>query len=398
MKNLRNRIRQIRGLMRDSGLLWTASLILSRTGLPVMGLWQEKNVSREKLAAHVSALLRAWGMPEDHLSITVDHLLYADMHGIDSHGCAMLSEYHRGIAAGRLTMNPKIEVVRDSATTALIDGGGGLGFVPADTAMKLAVAKCRKAGVGVSAVRNSGHFGAAGAYTALAAREGFIGIATTTNRIPAVVPTFGIEALLGTNPISVAAPANNNRPFLLDMASSTVSVGKLMTYWRHGRSIPVGWALGPDGKPLRNGSLAAGSRRLTPLGGTREMGGHKGYGLCAVVEILSSVLSGLRSNHAPAEEARVGHFFLALDPDRFRAPGDFEADMDTLMDSLRASRPLDPEQPVIVAGDPEYAAYEERSRQGIPLSRSVVEDLRSLCRASGVPLFIETNESEQFTP
>src|SRR5262245_45765879 len=205
--------------LRTSGLLWAASLVIDRAGFGILGLWPDKVVSVEALTTQVVAILRAWGMAEEHITITTEHLVYADLHGVDSHGCGMLLHYHRGLSAGSLTMTPKIEVLRESETTALLDGGGGLGHVPADAAMKLAIAKCRDVGIGAVTVRNSGHYGAAGAYASLAARSGFIGIATTNTAPPAVVPTFGVEAMLGTNPIAFAAPASHNQPFLLDMAT-----------------------------------------------------------------------------------------------------------------------------------------------------------------------------------
>jgi len=242
--------------------------------------------------------------------------------------------------------------------------------------------------VGVVAVRNSGHFGAAGSYTRLAAAEGFIGLATTSTRVPSVVPTFGLDAVLGTNPISLAAPAGHHRPFLLDMATSTAPLGKLMTAWRAGGRIPEGWAQDPHGRPETDARRAAEHRRLTALGGTREMGSHKGYGLATAVEILSSVLPGSRRARGQGP-ARAGHFFLALDPGRFDEPAAFREDLDVLLEFLRASRPADPRLPVQVAGDPEYTAAEARGRDGIPLSRAVLEDLRLVCRESDVPFILE---------
>jgi LDH2 family malate/lactate/ureidoglycolate dehydrogenase len=369
---------------------WTASLVLDRVGLPVLRLWRDKTVSSDVLSTQVATILRAWDMPEERVTTTVHYMMYADLNGIDSHGCGLLSWYHRLLVAGSLRMNATIEIVRENQTTALIDGGGGLGHVPGDIAMKLAIAKCRDAGIGAVAVRNSGHYGAAGAYALLAAESSFIGIATTNTAEPAVVPTFGVDAMLGTNPIAFSAPAARNRPFLLDMATSTVPVGKLMTSWRSGRSIPAGWALDARGRPVTNPRRAVKYRRLTPLGNDPEMGGHKGYGLAVAVEILSSLLPGLRSTlGVTPNDHRVGHFFLALDPKRFRDDGQFETDLDGMMDSLRQSKPVDRKQPVLVAGDPEYAAQGERRRTGIPLSRSVIEDIRSVCRASGVPFILE---------
>jgi LDH2 family malate/lactate/ureidoglycolate dehydrogenase len=246
--------------------------------------------------------------------------------------------------------------------------------------MRLAIAKCRAHGIAAVGVRNSGHFGAAGTYTAMASDAGFVGIATSTTQEPAVVPTFGVEAMLGTNPIAMAAPAERNPPFMLDMATSTASLGKLVTAWRKGRTIPAGWAVDPSGATVTSGRRAAGYRRLTPLGATAELGSHKGYGLATAVAILSSVLPGA----APNGTSRVGHFFLVLDPARFRQGGTFAGDLDALLDGLHASRPIDATQPVLVAGDPEHAARRERLRSGVPLTRSLLEDLRTVARASGV--------------
>jgi LDH2 family malate/lactate/ureidoglycolate dehydrogenase len=241
----------------------------------------------------------------------------------------------------------------------------------------------------VVAVRNSGHYGAAGAYVSLAAAAGFIGIATTTTRDPAVVPTFGSEAKLGTNAIAFSAPGARNQPVVLDMATSTASLGAIAMAWRTGRAIPDGWALDARGRSVTNGRVATEGRRLTPLGSSRAMGSHKGYGLALMVEILSSTLSGAqRWDGTPGTGAAVGHFCLALDPSRFRALGEFETGVDALVDGLRASPPLDPREPVLVAGDPEHAAHAERSRSGIPLSRAVVEDIRAVGRASGVPFLL----------
>jgi LDH2 family malate/lactate/ureidoglycolate dehydrogenase len=381
-------VRQLFRTIRRSGPLWTAAVVLDRV-LPydVLGLWPERSVPPELLARQAREILLAWGMPEDHASTTVERMLYADLHGIDSHGCGMLLHYHRGLLAGTLTMAARVEVVRETQATALVDGGGGLGHVPADLAMKLAIEKCRSAGVGAVAVRNSGHFGAAGVYAAMAAEAGLIGLATTSTEQPAVVPTGGLEAILGTNPIAVAAPGLRNRPFLLDMATSTASLGKLLMSWRQGRPIPSGWAIDSSGAPVTDGRAAADGRRLTPLGGTPEMGSHKGYGLAAAVEILSSLLPGSRSAAAGGGGSGIGHFLLALDPGRFRDGGEFEADLDRFVDSLRACAPLDPSRPVLVPGDPERAAAQLR-RTGIPLTRSVVEDLRGVALGSGAPFLL----------
>jgi LDH2 family malate/lactate/ureidoglycolate dehydrogenase len=380
-------------LVRDSGPLWAASLVADRFlpgGGRALRAWPERRIPADVLASQVEAILLAWGMSPSHASITAAHVLWADLHGIDSHGCSMLRAYHRDLASGALDPKASVTVVREGPTTALLDGGAGLGHVPADTAMKLAIAKGREAGLGAVSVRRSGHYGAAGCYAAMAAREGLLGFATTNTRAPAVVPTFGAEARLGTNPIALAAPASRNRPFLLDMATSTASVGRLGVAWRRGRRLPAGWAVDPRGRPETSPRRAIRERRLTPLGSSPELGSHKGYGLAVAMEILSSALGGARATSAPADaEGGVGHFFLVLDPRRFREPGEFEGDLDRLLDALRACPPLDPREPVRVAGDPEYATRAERESAGIPLSRAVLEDLRAVARASGAPFLLE---------
>jgi LDH2 family malate/lactate/ureidoglycolate dehydrogenase len=233
-------------------------------------------------------------------------------------------------------------------------------------------------------VRRSGHFGAAGSYATLAAEEGLIALVTSDTATPAVVPTFGLAPKLGTNPIALAAPAHHNRPFLLDMATSTVPVGRLATAWRRGLRIPIGWANDRKGNPLTDPRLAFEARCLTPLGSVSDMGSHKGYGLAVAVAILSSVLSGSRNQLEHDPVGRVGHFFLALDPAHFRADNTFRADLDDLLDDLRASPAHDPAQPVLVAGDPEYAVAAHRRVHGIPLAPRVFADLREVAEASGV--------------
>ena len=193
--------------------------------------------------------------------------------------------------------------------------------------------------------------------------------------------------MLGTNPIALAAPTERNRPFLLDMATSTVSLGKLVERWRGGRRLPRGWALDPRGRPVTSGRTAARHRRLAPLGGEPEGSSHKGYGLALAVEILSRLLPG-----GPAGDAApraVGHFFLALQPSRFRAEGELAGDLDQLIDSLHRAAAADPERPVLVPGDPEEQVLAERTTAGIPLSRGVFEDIRAVAIASGAPFLLE---------
>jgi len=373
-----------RQVARESGRLWACTLALDRV-LPfgALRLWPPRVVPAALLREQIELILRAWGLRDDHVETTVEKMLYADLRGIDSHGCSKLAFYERLRSEGRLNTTPAVEVVGDGAA-ALVDGGGGLGHVPATLAMEEAIRRCREHGVGVAAARNSGHFGAAGAYATMAADSGFIGVATTSTPTPAVVPTHGRTAMLGTNPIAVAVPAARNPPFLLDMATSTVSLGKLVEHWRSGRRLPRGWALDDRGRPLTRGRAATRHRRLTPLGGRPETSSYKGYGLALAVEILSRVVPG-----ADAAGPAVGHFFMALDPASFRDPADLVADVDELIDSMRTAPPAQADRPVLVPGDPEQRVLAERSAGGIPLARHVLEDIRAVALASGAAFVLD---------
>jgi LDH2 family malate/lactate/ureidoglycolate dehydrogenase len=374
---------------KDSGLLWASTLALDRV-VPIRGrLWPARVVSSAVLGEQVGLILRAWGVTDEHAETTVERILYADLHGIDSHGSAMLRFYDELRAAGRLDPRPSVEVVRDGAATVLIDGGGGLGHVPATLAMEQAIDRSLGSGAGIAAVRNSGHFGAAGAYAAMAAERGLIGIATTSTPTRTVVPTFGREPRLGSNAIAVAAPAGRNRPFLLDMATSTVSLGKLAERSRGGGRIPSGWALDDRGSPVTSGRLAMRHRRLTPLGGAASTSGYKGYGLGVVVEILSALLPGVEANGSHDEHRPVGHFFCAIDPSAFRERGALADELDGLIDSLHATPPAEPGERVLVPGDPEEQVFAERSAHGIPLSRSVFEDIRAVSIACEAPFLLD---------
>lgn len=354
-----------------------------------------RRVPAERLGAQVAAIFGRWGMPREQVDVTVKMMLESDLRGIDSHGVYMLPLYDEFRRAGRLTLAPEVRVVRQSPVTALVDGGGGLGHYPSFRAMQLAIDKCAQAGVGVVTVRNSNHYGAAGVYALMAAERGFLGMSTTSVFRPGVVPTHGARPMLGTNPIALAAPARRNPPFCLDMATSTVAVGKLKLALLHGTTIPQGWATDDRGQPVTDPETGLKHRYLTPLGGTPVMSSHKGYGLGAMVEILSTMLPGAfyaptrAKRHPHAERYNVGHFFMALDPKAFRAEGEFEDDLDDMIDALHALERADPAQPVLVAGDPEAAAYAERTANGIPLPAGLAKILRDLAADCGAPDLLE---------
>lgn len=351
----------------------------------------------ETVQAQIEACLAAWGMPSDHVRITATVMIDADQCGNDTHGFALLNTYDTWRREGKLTMDPRIEVVKETPVSVVIDAGGSLGYVPSVTASNLAAAKAKQIGIGAAAVRNSGHFGAAGYYTRLIAAQGLIGLATTTGSGPRAAPTNGKEPKLSTNPIAFAAPAKRNPPFALDMATTTVAAGKIRIRADEKIELPVGWALDHDGLPLTDASeyWYRNGGSLTPLGGSLEGASFKGYGLGVMVEILSAALTGASLVTSPGHGRRIpgssdiGHFFLAIDPLAFRPSGELEEAVDDLIDSLHDTIPVDPAQPVLVAGDPETTARAERERTGIPVPPGLRERIRGIAEASGASFLLQ---------
>lgn len=357
-------------------------------------------VSAARLREQVTAVFTAWGMEPEPVRTAAEVMADTDLAGIDSHGIAVLKMYEELKDLGRLNLHPRPRVLREGPCTAVVDADRGLGHAAARHGMELAMAKARASGVGAVTVRNSAHFGAAGYYAALAAREGLIGLVTSTTRMLPVVPTRSRERALGTNPIAFAAPARRNRPFLLDMSTSTVALNKVKAYAFRGKSLPEGWVLDERGRSVSDSAAALeritreGPGGLTPIGGTPEMGSHKGYGLAVMVQLLAGALAGgsfspLRNRtQRPGEPDNIGHFFLALDPKAFRADGEFEGDVDATLDFLRALAPSDPGEPVLVAGEPEETARAERTRDGIPIPDSLAEQVRGVCARCGAPFLL----------
>jgi LDH2 family malate/lactate/ureidoglycolate dehydrogenase len=305
----------------------------------------------------------------------------------------MLPTYRLWRSRGWIHIQAHPRIEREGTTTALVDGNRSLGHLTAHMAMRLAVEKCKQAGLSAVAVRNSSHFGAAGAYATLAVEQGLIGIVATSAPSRAIVPTFGIEPMFGTNPLAFAAPAGRNPPFFLDMATSTVAIGKLTLAFREGLPIPAGWALDEQGRAVTDPRTASRLHLMTPLGGGPKTSGYKGYGLAAMVEVLSNILSGngYRNSVARRDSSQpntVSHFFMALDPAMFRDMADFREDLDDMIDALHACTPLDPQQPVLVAGDPERRAYADRSSNGIPVSKALLGKLEEVARDAGAPFLL----------
>jgi LDH2 family malate/lactate/ureidoglycolate dehydrogenase len=347
-------------------------------------------INHERLLRFVSRSFEKLGVPANDAEMAANVLVAADLRGVDTHGVIRFNPhawYVKWLTEGAMTAKPNIRVVTENASTALLDADNSMGMVAGHRAMAIAVKKAKETGVGIVTVRNSRHYGMSAYYSMLALPHDMIGIAMT-NASRQVVPTFGRDARFGTNPICFAVPAENERPFVLDMATNTAAAGKLELAVRLGKSIPTGWALNEKAEPTTDPKVAQRARRLLPLGGSRESGSHKGYGLGILVEILCGVLTGTVTALNANQEPR-GHFFGAIDPSSFRPAAEFKRDMDRLIRELKSTPPVEGESRVYVAGEIEFETAEERAERGIPLHRSVLKGLREVSEQVGVPYDLE---------
>jgi LDH2 family malate/lactate/ureidoglycolate dehydrogenase len=358
----------------------------------------EIRVQAEPLKAFCRRVFEKLNVPPEDAEMTADNLVSADLRGISSHGVARLRRYVNGLRDGMMLAHPAIKVMHETSATALIDGGGGLGQPVSVRAMQLAIKKARELGAGFVAVRNSNHYGIAAYYSLMALQEEMIGI-SMTNAAVLVVPTFGRDAMLGTNPISVAAPAGKERAFVLDMATSTVPRGKLEVYNRQEKAIPVGWATDELGVPTDDAGrvlqnlLARAGGGLLPLGGAGELlGGHKGYGLALLVDVLCGVLPGAgyantlypKTPEGKPLPANVGHFFGALRVDAFRPLDEFKATMDDIMQRLKNSPKSEGADRIFIHGEKEFEMEDECRVKGIVLHPKVVTDMQAIAAEEGV--------------
>jgi LDH2 family malate/lactate/ureidoglycolate dehydrogenase len=342
-------------------------------------------------------VFRHLGVPGDEAVLAADVLSEADRRGIDSHGVARLRTYYDLLAAGRINPRPRPRIVRETPSTATVDGDNGLGLVVGPWANEIAMAKAAGAGTGWAAVCNTNHYGIAGYYVMQAIARDMIGW-SMTNSSKGVAPLWGGERMLGTNPIAIGFPAGVEPPIVLDMATSAVAFGKVEIAVREGKPIPLGWALDREGYATTDPTAMIDGGALVSLGGDREHGGHKGYGLAVAVDVLSALLSGanwgpfappfaLRQALPEREVGKgLGHFFGAMRVDAFREVDEFKAQVDDFIRTLRATRPAPGTSGPLLPGDPEREAQKHRDVHGVPLLAAVLDDLRDIARATGVPL------------
>ncbi len=352
---------------------------------------QEYPHSHSVLVQFTKDIFQAMGSPADHAIQAAEVLLEADLRGVDSHGVARLKGYVRLWENQRINANPLPKVVHETPGTAVLDGDEGMGLVVAPEAMKIAMEKARNCGTGWVGVRNSNHFGIAGYHSMLALEEGMIGFAMT-NASPLVAPTYCSERLLGTNPIAVAIPAGKYPPFVADFATTTVANGKLEIMKRKQAAIPIGWAQDSFGDPSESADCVAQGGALLPLGGSRNMGSHKGYCLGSIVDILSGVLTGANFGpwvppfvsflDPPTDPVGkgIGHFLGAMRIDAFLPAQDFKDRMDQWISRFKNADTTREHHRVLIPGDPEREMRKHRLEHGIPLLEPVRRDLEKLAQ------------------
>ena len=349
-----------------------------------------KRINHEKLTRFVQAAFEKLGVAAGDAQIAAEALVAADLRGVDTHGVIRFSPhawYVKWLSEGSMTAKPNIRVTSETPSTALLDGDRGMGMVIGHRAMELAIDKAQSCGIGMVGVRNSRHYGMSAQYAMQALAHDMIGIAMT-NAGRQVVPTFGREARFGTNPMCFAVPADKELPFVLDMATTTAAAGKLELAARLEKSIPTGWALDEKAQATQDPRIAQRARRLLPLGGSRDNGSHKGYGLAVLVEILCGVLTGTVTALNTDQDPR-GHFFGAIRVDAFRPVAEFKKDMDRLIRELKSTPPIEGQRRVYVAGEIEFETAEERAERGIPLLPSVLKGLREVSEQLGLPYNLE---------
>lgn len=341
------------------------------------------------LQAFMADAFRALGTPEEDAHIAAEILITSDLWGIESHGVGRLKMYFDRIRAGIQLPVTHFEVVKDTPTTAVVDGHRGLGQVIGHRAMSLAIEKARRYGMGSVAVRNSSHFGIDGYYPMMAVRAGMVGMSFTNAR-PSIAPTFGVTPLLGTNPIAFGAPTDEPFPFLFDAATSITQRGKIEVLDRAEKPTPPGWVINQDGSPATDSrqilqDLNQGAAALLPLGGAgEEMGGHKGFGLATIVEILCAAfqgglfLSALTDTDVQGkpQPLRIGHFFLALDIEHYVPLEQFKHTTGEIMRQLRAARKAPGQARIYTAGEKEYYNEQRVRVEGVPVNTNLQKNLK----------------------
>ena len=348
-------------------------------------------IKKETLVQFSLEVFQAMGCDISDAKLATEVLISADLRGIDSHGVSRLVGYVNLWEAGRINVKPNIQIIREKKSTFTIDGDSGLGLVVTPRAMDIAIERSKIYGSGWGAICNSNHFGIAGYHAMKALHHDMIGLAMT-NATPFIPPTHSKQAMLGTNPIAYAFPANEEDPLVIDLATASVARGKIEIARREGKEIPRGWMVDKEGNESQDVDELKRGGMLTPLGSLEELSSHKGYALGSLVDILTGVLSGGNFgkwvppfvSFLPLLEdlpgKGLGHFVGAMEIDGFRSAEDFKKSMDTWIRSFKAAERINNNQQVFVPGEKEVIAEKYRKIHGIPLNENVVSDLEGLAR------------------
>ena len=333
------------------------------------------------------------GVPADEAEIVTDVILESDRRGIESHGCNRFKPvYIDRINAGIQFPTTNFEILKETPTTAVVDGHHGMGQVIGYKAMSMAIAKAKEYGMGMVTVRNSTHYGIAGYYTSMATKAGCIGM-TGTNARPSVAPTFSVEGMFGTNPFTLGVPTDEEFDFNFDCATSITQNGKVEYYERIGEEIHPGTVIDIDGNPVEGDAGVAlkkirqGTAALTTLGGIGEaLGGYKGYGFALFVEFLSSILQdGMYGKDLDGKDAegnirpyQLGHFFIAIDTNHFLGEEIARKKAGDIIRSMRASKKAPGEERIYTAGEKEYEIWLQRKDSGVPINESVQAEMNKV--------------------
>lgn len=346
----------------------------------------------EQMNSFMIEVFKGYGVPEEDAAICADVLLESDRRGIESHGCNRFKPiYIDRIVKGTLLPATNIEIIRETPTTVVMDAHDGMGMVASHHMMKKLIEKAKQYGMAGGAIRNSTHYGIAGYWSDMAAKEGLIGV-TGTNARPSIAPTFGVENMLGTNPLTFSLPTDEEFNFCLDCATSIVQRGRIEYYARSGKPTPAGTVISENGEALTDSeeilsALVNGTAALAPLGGIgEELAGYKGYGYATVVEILSAALSGgqfMKSLSGVGSDGKpamyhLGHFFFVVDPEAFMGRDEFKKIAGDICRALRASKKAPGEDRIYTAGEKEYEVWKFRKDKGVPVGDSVQKDIISI--------------------
>ncbi len=335
------------------------------------------------------------GCSDEHALMASKVFLAAELRGLPSHGMIRIKDYFQLWEAERINTTPDIKIVHEKSSTAVVDGDRAIGMIAATRSMEIAIEKAKNAGTGWVSTRNSNHFGIAGYYAMMALKHDMIGL-TMTNANPLVAPTFSVSRLLGTNPVAVAVPANEQPPFVADFATTPIARGKLAVAEKKGEKTLRGYVQDENGNPSDDPSILKRGGSMLTLGGDYKHGSHKGYCMSAIVDIFSAVLSGANFGpfvppsvaYLPVLDKKVGegtgHFFGAMRIDAFQEAEEFKAQMDRWIETFRAAKSATGNPEVVIPGDPERICEERIRKEGINVLPAIMQDLKEIAEKLGV--------------